>query len=196
MLNSSVHYELTPANILRIEMLIIMKASSRLKKSSMLMVLGLIWPNVLLVYSLYCWRSVEFGDGQAAADLDGVDGVQRHHAVVKVEELMTVYKHEETRMLTVDLNPEGLLCDEGEIRYRSLLVTPLVRHTGVSQDLPILKPHTHIKSHISTAACQTDVKTVRICAHNTHDGDLLARSQTSTDPSTERHGQFLLISLW
>lgn len=33
MLNSSVHYELTPANILIIEMLIIMEASSRLKKS-------------------------------------------------------------------------------------------------------------------------------------------------------------------
>lgn len=48
--------------------------------------------------------SVQLGDGQTAADLYGVDGRQRRHAMVEVKELMAVHKHTEARVLTMDLN--------------------------------------------------------------------------------------------
>ncbi len=49
--------------------------------------------NARAVYSpsasqslMLSWASVELGDGQAAADLYGVDGRQRRHAMVEVKE--------------------------------------------------------------------------------------------------------------
>lgn len=137
--------------------------------------------------------SVQLGDGQTAADLDGVDGRQRRHAVVEVKELMAVHQHTEARVLTVDLNPERLLCDEGEVGYRSLLLAPVIRNTGVSQNLPVFELYAHIQSDVPAAARQTDVKTVRICVHDAHDGDFLPWPHSSPDAAAERHGQFLLL---
>lgn len=137
--------------------------------------------------------SVQLGDGQTAADLYGVDGRQRRHAMVKAKEMMAVHEHKEARVLAMDLNPERLFCDEGEIWYRPLLLTPAIRNTGVSQNLPVFESYTHIQSHVFTAARQTDVETVWICVHDAHDRDFLPRSQSAPDAATERHGQFLLL---
>ncbi len=58
-----------------------------------------------------------------------------------------------------DTDPEGLLCDEGEVGYWPLLLAPAIRNAGVSQNLPVFEPHAHIQSDVPTAARQTDVKT-------------------------------------
>ncbi len=50
------------------------------------------------------WTSVELGDGQTAADLYGVDGRHRRHAMVEVKELMAVHEHAEARVLTMNLS--------------------------------------------------------------------------------------------
>lgn len=60
-----------------------------------------------------------------------------------------------------DTDPERLFCDEGEIWYWPLLLTPVIRNTGVSQNLPVFESYTHIQSNVFTAARQTDVETVR-----------------------------------
>lgn len=53
----------------------------------------------------WCKRlnSVQLGDAQAAADLDGVDGHQRADAVIEIEQRLTVQKHPEPLVLTVNL---------------------------------------------------------------------------------------------
>lgn len=55
----------------------------------------------------FTWKhqtSVQLGDGQTAADLYGVDGRQRRHAMVEVKKLMAVHQHEEARVFAMDLN--------------------------------------------------------------------------------------------
>lgn len=51
-----------------------------------------------------CLSSVQLGDGHTATDLYGVDGRNRCHTVIEVEELMTVHQHAKPRVLAVDLN--------------------------------------------------------------------------------------------
>lgn len=51
-------------------------------------------------------NSVQFGEAQAAADLDGVDGRQRTHAVTEIEQRLTVQQHAETLVLAVNLQLE------------------------------------------------------------------------------------------
>lgn len=55
------------------------------------------------IISVSCPSSVQFGDAQAAVDLDGVDGRHRVDTVVEIEQRLTVHEHPEPLVLTVNL---------------------------------------------------------------------------------------------
>lgn len=88
--------------------------------------------------------SVQLGDGHTAIDLYGVNGCNRCHAMIEVKELVTVYEHTKAGVLAMDLHPKRLPCNEGEIRYRPLLIAPGIRNAGVAQNITVVKPYAHV----------------------------------------------------
>lgn len=48
--------------------------------------------------------SRQFGDGNAAFDPQRVDVSERHHSMVKVEQLLSVHQHPKTTVFTVNLH--------------------------------------------------------------------------------------------